>query len=593
MTRPADTPPAPDAAAMLAADEAARLADAAAPPDGTAAPADDEPAAPVVALGTRGNVLCYWSRPHRRYYELAAEKHTRLNLYALAPLAEWAAWVDASLAARPDAQIKAARAIMDEAARRLIESHGGRVFRADCMRARGIWRDPITGGLLYNAGDSVFLMPPDGTQARPVDALRGGLLYDGGAALPHPAADALTDAEGEKLLAFLTARTWAFNGAGVLLAGWIVNALLAGALPFRAHVWITAPRNTGKTFLRDDILRILGGFAVVSDGNQTSTAAGLRRDLNGAALPAIKDEQEPARRNSRGEDTLDKILEYARIATKGGKVTMAAGDDKTRDYTLQSCFLFLSVENTLDENETNSTRFAALRLRPATAAELEKLLAAQADGRALIARADFTPRLIARVMQRGQDIQANAAALEPFLRGRRAEPRRAEMFAILTAGAYALTHAGAMDAAAMEQAAALLAAYDGADERETELELCLNYLRTHTINYCGQNLAVAQWVNEALHSASAETLSASERALGSRGLAVKRDAGGADAVILNTSAAYTRALWRGTPYETRAFSVLKAAGYKMTSRKTAGQMTPRRVCIIPAADILPFAADEA
>ena len=87
MTPAADTPPAPDAAAMLAADEAARLADAAAPPDGTAAPADDEPAAPVVALGTRGNVLCYWSRPHRRYYELAPEKHTRLNLYALAPLA--------------------------------------------------------------------------------------------------------------------------------------------------------------------------------------------------------------------------------------------------------------------------------------------------------------------------------------------------------------------------------------------------------------------------------------------------------------------------------------------------------------------------
>lgn len=590
MTDPATPFPPPDAAAVLAADEAARLADAAAPPDDTPA-ADD--AAPVVSLGTRGGVLCYWSRSYRRYYELAPEKHTRLNLYALAPLSEWAAWVDPSLAARPDMQVKAARAIMEEAARRLIEAHGGRVFRADCIRARGIWRDPITGGVLYNAGNAVFLAPPDGAGVLPVDALRGGVLYDGGAALPHPAADALTDEEGRALIDFLTARTWTFKHAGVLLAGWIVNAILAGALPFRSHVWINAPRNTGKTFLRDDILRILGGFSVVSDGNQTSTAAGLRRDLNGAALPAIKDEQEPARRNSRGEDTLDKILEYARIATKGGKVTMAAGDDKTRDYTLQSCFLFLSVENTLGENETNSTRFAALRLRPATAAELEKLLAAQADGRALIARADFTPRLIARVMQRGQDIQDNAAALEPFLRGRGAEPRRAEMFAILTAGAYALTHAGAMDAAAMEQAAALLAAYDGADERETELELCLNYLKTHTINYCGQNLAVAQWVNEALHSASVENLSAAERALGSRGLAVKRDAGAAGAVILNTSAAYTRALWRGTPYETRAFSVLKAAGYKMTSRKTAGQMTPRRVCIIPAADILPFAADEA
>ena len=257
MTRPADTPPAPDAAAMLAADEAARLADAAALPDGTAA-ADD--AAPVVALGTRGNVLCYWSRPHRRYYELAAEKHTRLNLYALAPLAEWAAWVDSALADDPAAQIKAARAIMDEAARRLIESHGGRVFRADCMRARGIWRDPITGGLLYNAGDAVFLMPPDGTQARPVDALRGGALYDGGAALPHPAADALTDEEGGALLAFLTARTWAFNGAGILLAGWIVNALLAGALPFRAHVWVTAPRNTGKTFCAMIFCRFLAAL---------------------------------------------------------------------------------------------------------------------------------------------------------------------------------------------------------------------------------------------------------------------------------------------------------------------------------------------
>ena len=576
MTRPTDTSPT-DPAAMLAADEAARVADAAAPPA-----AADDAAAPVVALGARGGVLCYWSRANRRIYELAPEKHTRLNLYALAPLAEWAAWVDASLVGRPDIQIKAARYIMEEAARRLIESHGGRVFRADAIRARGIWRDPITGGLLYNAGDAVFLMTPDGTQARPVDALRGGLLYDGGAPLPHPAVDGLTDAEGQTLLEFLTARSWTFNGAGVLLAGWIVNAILAGAVSFRAHVWITAPRNTGKTFLRDDVLRILGGFAVVSDGNQTSTAAGLRRDLNGAALPAVKDEQEPARRNSRGEDTLEKILEYARIATKGGKITLAAGDDKTRDYTLQSCFLFLSVENTLDENETNSTRFAALRLRSAASVELERILAAQESGRALIGRADFAPRLLARLMQRGRDIQENAARLEPFLRARGAEPRRAEMFAILTAGAHALTHAGAMDAAALEQAARLMAAYDSADDRETELELCLNYLRAHLISYCGKNMTLAQWVEIALHSASIEALQDATHALGSRGLYVKNDA-----VILNTSQSFTRTLWRGTPYETRAFSVLKAAGYKMTSRKAEGEKTPRRVCIIPSADILP------
>lgn len=585
MTRPADTPPAPDAAAVLAADEAARLADAAAAPDDTPA-ADD--AAPVVSLGTRGGLLCYWSRSYRRYYELAPEKHTRLNLYALAPLSEWAAWVDPSLAARPDMQVKAARAIMEEAARRLIEAHGGRVFRADCMRARGIWRDPITGGVLYNAGNAVFLAPPDGAGVLPVDALRGGVLYDGGAALPHPAADALTDEEGRALIDFLTARTWTFKGAGVLLAGWIVNAILAGALPFRSHVWINAPRNTGKTFLRDDILRILGGFSVVSDGNQTSTAAGLRRDLNGAALPAIKDEQEPARRNSRGEDMLEKILEYARIATKGGKVTMAAGDDKTRDYTLQSCFMFLSVENTLSENETNSTRFLSLRLRTAGAGELERILSAQSGGRALIGRADFTPRLIARLMQQARAITENAAALEPFLRARGAEPRRAEMFAILAAGAHALTHAGALDAAAMENAAALLAAYTSADDRESELELCLNYFRARVLNYCGKNMSLVQWLDIAAHSASMEASVEAERAIGALGITIRNGS-----VFLNTSQTYTRAIWKNTPFETRAFSVLKAADYKMTSRKAAGKLTPRRVCVIPLADILPdSAADE-
>ena len=596
------TPPDDEAAAraaLLSDDAAQQAAAMVEPPQETG-----RGFCPLLALGMRGNMFYYYNRKRGRIYELPAREHTRLPLLMLASLAEYAEWIEPGMTLE-DA-VKKERAILNTAARLLLEMTAGRVYDETATRGRGIWREdtpaparpgspPPPRGFIYNAGGAVYYAPGDGsTPPVQIDPVRGRHIYTAGAPLPPPALLPLTNNEGRAMVEFLSARTWSFSHAGHLLAGWIVNALMAGAMSYRGHIWVNAPRNTGKTFLRDNLLDILGSFSYFADG-AVSTPAAMRAGLDGSPLPIIADEQDPAAGDARAASNIEKKLELARISSKGGKISMGTTGGGTRDYWLLSCFLFMSIENALDK-DSDLTRWATLRLNPAPAAALQPLRIRQAAALQTMSERDTAPgaggsfiaRLLTRLLMEGNAIIKNACILEKAMTNEGAETRAAEMFSLWLAGVHAITHGGGMGDPHIAAALQIWQTYSGADDADDDFARCLDTLRAAPVQFNGARLSVSVLCGKYYSLPDGETRDAIRAALASIGLSFTR--GGE--IALQATAAYLHYIFKGTEYEKRAAAVLSAGctpetpanvyGIKISTIRH-GFKSPRRALIIPAA----------
>lgn len=579
-----------DARAALMEDEAGQSAELAKREAETGqATAASETAPPLIPLGARGNCCVYFSRPHARIYELMPEKHTRLSLLAMASLADYAAWLRPDLP--PDAVEKFEAPILHRAARALLEMTGGRMFNHASLRARGVWLDPETGRALYNAGRACYLAAPADAHAAPecVDAVRPPHIYTAATELPPPG-EPLTFEQGCAVIEFLSARSWAFKNAGILLAGWLAAAVLAGALPYRPHVWINAPRNTGKTFLRDDIVSLLGNFSCVQDGAM-STPAAMRAALNSAALPVISDEQETHAGDMRAAANVEKKLELARIASKGGVVSLGTQGGGVRDFSLLSCFMFLSVDNSL-KRDTDLSRWILLDLRRASSDELAKILARRTAARAKLP-ANIAPRIIARLMDELPAMLKNIAALERALIDDGNAPRRAELMGCMLAGAHALAQGGGMTDGDIKACCLIAKQYAAQESPDNDFTRCIDCLRACAVVHNGTRWSIEQLCAEYRCKPDGEYRDGIRRALASLGLSYKPG----KCLHIQTGLAFVRAIWRGTEYESRAISVLAAGccpaapvneyGVKITSAKLPGNVSPRRAVSIPCHYIEP------
>ncbi len=531
----------------------------------------------IIPLGEEGACNVYWSRPHRCLYRLKMNEHTAAHLRRMARLADYARWLAPDLP--PDAVEEAERKIMKRAKDWMLEETAGRKFDAACVRARGVWRDDETGGVIYNAGNACFLVRPDGMMEE-VDGVRGRYVYDAGAMLPAPAADALTDAEGQRLVDFLTARPWVMPVYGELAAGWIVCAVLAGVIPFRPQVWINAPAQTGKTYLRNDMMQAVRGVAVEFESAST-TAPAVRQKLNGAALPAVFDEAES---NGDGKNTnnLAALLDMVRTAATGkdARITKGGADGVQKEYLIRCCFLLLSIANNLDR-EADTSRFMVMRLAPlrddAARAAMWKR---QEAGRAMVQEASFTPRLLRRLLGAVPSLMDNVQAVKDRLMREGRNARRAEMVAHLVAGAYALTHKGAMTADALQHAAVVAAAVEQAEERTSDTERCLAVLLGHCVTVGGRHYTVQQ-LCRAADGADIERKAEAEHELNAQGMRWKQDKG----LCVNPAAPAMREIYRGTDWSNGKIAPVLTAG-EYGIRETRARLNKghnsRRVLLIPA-----------
>jgi len=157
----------------------------------------------------------------------------------------------------------------------------------------------------------------------------------------------------------------------ICIAGFIAVAPFASLLNRCPHIWLTAIRGAGKTFLIDNIIEpALGKFVVKAEGG--TSEAGVRQSIGRDCRTVIIDEFEA---NNKHEISLiEAILGLARSAYGGSdKIKGSAGHEAIR-FRTKMMFCFSSVKTYLS-NAANSSRIAVVRMNklPKDAPHIGKL----------------------------------------------------------------------------------------------------------------------------------------------------------------------------------------------------------------------------
>ena len=278
------------------------------------------------------------------------------------------------------------------------------------LRGRGVWL--ADGRVLAHLGDRVVV---DGVVTEPASIVSHYVYpqrakFMGGVGRAKP----LTDDIGRQFRAACRLVRWEKDVYGDLLAGWIAIGPICGALPWRPHIWVTAPAGTGKTFVLENIIAwAISPMFVFAKG--ATTAAGLRGKLRADALPVIYDEAEA--NGLAAEQRMQGILQFARNASQEGDAHEYKGT-QTHDaveFEVRSSLCASSIRVPLDQ-AADISRFSVLTMRKA-ASDTEQ---ERADNEAHFAKlraalaalpSDFSQRLISRQIL---NVQAIRATVELF-----------------------------------------------------------------------------------------------------------------------------------------------------------------------------------
>lgn len=551
---------------------------------------------PVECLGAEGACNVYWSRSSGDIHKLKANEHTRNNLYRMARFEEYARWMRPDLP--PDDAEEKEAAIMKKAVRRLLEGSLGKRFDASRVRARGVWPD-AAGGWVYNAGASCWFIPADGGQVEQIDHVRGDYVYSAGVALPSPADTPLSDEEGRHLLELTRARSWVMPGAGDVMAGWMVAAMLAGVMPICPHVWINAPAGTGKSRFCDDLRAIFGDAKIDPDGGHT-TDTGIRQTITGVSLPVVIDEAEGGD-DEKAQKNIKRWIELMRLASYGGTILHGGADGTPRNYSIKCSFALFSVANSI-ERAADSSRCIVLDLKKyhedkQGKAEKEALWARQEAGRALVETPGFHGRLVARLLACLPVLMENLAALREYLgKEEGADSRRAELFAVLMACRHALVNRERMSLEAMQEAAGLMMAYGEQEEKESDFSRCLAVLlNVYQLDVYGAGkMSVAEACRMLRNGVDVDRRDAIARALELAGLRWRDDL---DALQVDTLADKMKRIYTGTQWSNGRIAPVLAEGADRSKGKKGAnsvgiyyrcepKLGRRKCVVIPAALVL-------
>ena len=223
----------------------------------------------------------------------------------------------------------------------------------DRVRGRGAWRHK-DGSLVFHAGDAVWL---DGKWRGPGEYSRQ--IYPGRPPIGRPAAALEPCGEGSAgdiLLQGLASWKWDRPELDPRLAlGWVMCAMVGGALDQRPLIYVTGGEGTGKSTLQK-LLRILMNGALLATSN--TTQAGIYQRVQQDSVAVMVDEME-AKEDTRNSD---KLLELARIAYSGDKMQRGGKDGVGQEFSVYSSMLFSSIAMPPIDSQ-DASRMAILRLR--------------------------------------------------------------------------------------------------------------------------------------------------------------------------------------------------------------------------------------
>lgn len=415
---------------------------------------------PYIPMGRHGDSYVYYVPARGELITLAKNEHRPQALLALAPLTYWETRYG---------EMKAETAT-DECYR----AQGNRLFSPDSARGIGTWKEG--DNIIYNAGDKVYTYAPDGTHSER-QPMGGGIIYERKSPILHPAVTPLTDTEAEAIATYIHTINWTTSESGLLLAGWLAIAPLAGCLRFRPHAWLNAPAGSGKSQLLDVIKHLLGTYALSIEGG--TTEAGLRQTLRLDARCGIYDEAEANGEN--GIRALERIITYLRSCStnEGGTILKGSTTGKALVSSPRSMFLFGSIGNQL-ERASDESRFATLTIRKIyDKAALAQHITTTTGHRAPLYATAYPARLLARTLTNAHTTLRNITIIRAYMIEAGEPGRRADLLSPLLAGYYSLRRSKTITLTEIKQLYSHISTSEIATIQETDEERCLNYLLQH------------------------------------------------------------------------------------------------------------------
>lgn len=380
--------------------------------------ADTPPDQPFTALGYDGNKYYYYSFLLQKIVALTPVEHRKENLFALAPYSYWKgrygdqkeSW---TLATDSMIQTCAAEGLFDP----------------QNVIGRGIWL--IDGKGITHYGDEVLI---DGNRYIPKQIpkeIAKKKVFE--VAEPLQIGQPDPNADFNQIQAILSELSFQTSDAPLLISGWVVCGMAAGALHWRPHIWVTGKAGSGKSAVVNTIKRLLGNCGVHYTGE--TTEAGIRQDLRHDCRAVTYDEAEP--KTHQAQIALQKVLNLFRQASSDETAKIAKGtvSGKGIVFKIRSCIMMGSVNAFLKE-EPDKTRFLVAEM----AKPMEKKEFLKWEFRMHKAFSQgFQAALHNRISQNIITLAANAKTFSGVLAERFTNNRAGDQYGTIMAGAYLLT----------------------------------------------------------------------------------------------------------------------------------------------------------
>ena len=475
---------------------------------------DSAPRLPFRCLGFDDGHYYYLPRSTTQVTSIAAGGHyNKSHLMSIAPLE----WFESAFPAKDGADwLAATNAMM-----RWSEKVG--TFDPARIRGRGAWFD--AGRSVLHLGDRLLV---DGISVAITD-LDTKYIYEKKPALEafKPEGE-MTDADSRRMLEICMSLNWQHKVNGCLFAGWLVLAPICGALSWRPHIWMTAQRGSGKTWVVDNIITpALGGTALTVQSN--STEAGIRQKLRQDARPVVFDEAEGEKHSDR--QRMQSVLELARQASSDSLAEIAKGTagGKALSFKVRSMFLMSSINVGLAQ-ASDKSRFSVLTLvRPAPGVEGRRQFESLEQAVNSTLTREYCAALRARTYKLIPVIRKNAKTLAKAAAEHIGNQRAGDQLGALLAGAWSL---GSSSEITPTEAAEWVAGYDwgmGDDDIESDEAALASEIMHAQIRFESKTGARTRAISELIQHITGEHYDPeigekdAEAALARHGLRIKDD----------------------------------------------------------------------
>ena len=293
-------------------------------------------------LGLIGDNVAIKKRTAGRIYQRSPEQVQQIpTLVNFASQTWWASWTG-----EDKLNTEKARAIGDSIIR--VADELGQIDQA-LFYGRGAVRFP-NGKVGYHLGDRLFI---EGHEYGLNDENSMVWLAEPRLELGGEATDLQTAAIARAVMRY----RWASDDDGRRFLGWIVAAIVGGALEWRPHLMVTARATEGKTWILSNVLEPIMGDLVTSISDATPAAVAKVREYS--SLPIAIDEAEPT------QDWVIEILNTLRAASSnfGARIRVAPGNAGVVYQQARFCAL-LSATAAPAMNKADESRLSPVGFGP-------------------------------------------------------------------------------------------------------------------------------------------------------------------------------------------------------------------------------------